>query len=149
MLLRYVSGLSVAVQKSPAAAAVVAAPFHLMGPSVPSRSPQVVGAVVRKHPISTLGIPLLVLAVLIALGIYGVLAGSASLANSNKDTAYSLAVDTSQAFTLYVEKVSRCMGVAMPCLVTQGRAGGRAGRMLFSANRSSDARQGSHGGTLN
>ena len=61
---------------------------------------------VRKHPISTLGIPLVVLAVLIALGIYGVIAGSNSLANSNKSTAYSLALDTSQAFSLYVEKVS-------------------------------------------
>ena len=83
---------------------VVAAPFsrallhHL--------SSQVVGAVVRKHPISTLGIPLVVLAILIALGIYGVIAGSNSLANSNKSTAYSLALDTSQAFSLYVEKVS-------------------------------------------
>ena len=43
---------------------------------------------------------------LIGLGVYGVLAGAASMAESNKSTAYSVVKDTSQSFTFYIEKVS-------------------------------------------
>ncbi len=67
--------------------------------------PQVIGAVVRKHPVSTLGAPLLVLAILVALGVYGVLAGAASVADNNRNSATTVATDTSQTFALYVEKV--------------------------------------------
>ena len=80
---------------------------------------QVVGVVVRKHPFSTICVPLMVLVVLVGLGVYGVLAGAASTANSNQSTAYSIVRDTSLSFTLYIEKVGawgcarggRCMGM--------------------------------------
>ena len=75
--------------------------------------------VVRKHPFSTICVPLMVLVVLVGLGVYGVLAGAASTANSNQSTAYSIVRDTSLSFTLYIEKVGawgcarggRCMGM--------------------------------------
>ncbi|GAX74177.1 hypothetical protein CEUSTIGMA_g1626.t1 [Chlamydomonas eustigma] len=65
---------------------------------------QVVGTIVRKHPFSTLGVPLAVLVILTGLGVYGALAGAASVSTSNQDTAYSVAVDESLSFTLYVER---------------------------------------------
>jgi hypothetical protein len=66
---------------------------------------QVVGTIVKKNPYSTLGVPLAVLVILTGLGVYGALAGAARVTNTNQDTAYSVAVDESFSFTLYIERV--------------------------------------------
>lgn len=77
---------------------------------------QVVGFVVKKHPIVTLTIPILVLFVFTGLGVYGTLAGAQNAVNNNKDTAYSAAVDTSVSFKLSLQVVSDgCMATLLAC----------------------------------
>ena len=97
-------------------------------PSCPlPTSAQVVGAVVKLHPISTLGAPLFVLLLLTGLGVYGTLAGAQATANTNREAAHSTADETATSFTLTVQQVRRDAGIhAEPCMCHAGPCGGHA-----------------------